>query len=160
MFTDVSEKSSSSDKRPEPQTEENEASESTCMFDARGPAVKYLFSDACSDESPKNKNDGDCMKDKAMSEALQLFEEKWGTEQAFVLEQSLNPAEPERKELRFLKFRHDTFMQTTENLHNGTPAYSSVDLSPHDSSKAPRISDLHIPDGKTEGGRAHSSQSE
>ncbi|XP_030600322.1 lebercilin-like protein [Archocentrus centrarchus] len=77
------------------------ASESTSVFDASEPTVKDLFSDTCSDESPENKNNGDCVKEKKASEALHVFEEKQEAEhermRVFILEQSLNPAAPEKR---------------------------------------------------------------
>nr|XP_040030261.1 LOW QUALITY PROTEIN: lebercilin-like protein [Gasterosteus aculeatus aculeatus] len=49
---------------------------------------------------------------------------------------SLNLTEPERKEYKLSKIRH-IFPQSIENLHNGIPVHSRVDLGPSPTTRSP-----------------------
>ncbi|XP_047450016.1 lebercilin-like protein [Mugil cephalus] len=78
----------------------------------------------------------DCAKEES-SEAAQVLEEKQETQHETeipsILEKCLNVVEHHKlSKIR----RNYTFKQATENLHNGRPAYSSGDMSPHQSTRS------------------------
>ncbi|XP_059186517.1 LOW QUALITY PROTEIN: lebercilin-like protein [Centropristis striata] len=140
-----------------------------------------------SEESPENQTRRDCDEEK---EVAQMLKEEWKTEDqesetsyisenlqvleeckidqhesdfSDVSEASLNITEPKRKGYKLPKIRHNyTFKQSIENLHSGRPAYSSVGLSPCQSTKSPikvenlshGIHDLFLPAVKSRRGGA------
>ncbi|XP_070762162.1 lebercilin-like protein [Enoplosus armatus] len=92
---------------------------------------------SCSDESPEHQIERDSFaEEKEASEAPRVLEEEQKTEEhdsevSYISQKSLNTTEPKRKEYKLPKIRrHYTFKQSTENLHSGRPAHSSVDLDP------------------------------
>uniref|UniRef100_A0A8P4KMR7 Lebercilin-like protein n=1 Tax=Dicentrarchus labrax TaxID=13489 RepID=A0A8P4KMR7_DICLA len=127
-----------------------------------------------SEESLEDQTEGDCAEDNKATEAPQVSEEEQETEEhesevSYILEKSLNATEPKRKGHRLSKIiRNYTFSQSTENLHSGRPAYSTVDLTPCESTQSTMrveslhsgIKELHLPAGKSRRGREDSPQCE
>ncbi|KAM9359137.1 uncharacterized protein ABDE67_002289 [Symphorus nematophorus] len=110
---------------------------------------------SCSEESLQDQTEGDCVEEKESSQAPWVLEEDLETEEhesevSHISEKSLDTAEPRSQGYRLSKIRRNyTFKQTYENLHNGKPAYSSVDLNPSKSNKNPmRVENLS--DGNSE----------
>ncbi|KAM8769899.1 uncharacterized protein AB9X84_004919 [Acanthopagrus schlegelii] len=87
---------------------------------------------SCSEESLKSQNEGDCTKEEEAPEVPQELEEEQETEESempYISKKSVNATEPKRKAYRFPRMRRNyTFKQTIENLHNGIPANSCVDI--------------------------------
>ncbi|XP_036976550.1 lebercilin-like protein isoform X2 [Acanthopagrus latus] len=94
---------------------------------------------SCSEESLKSQNEGDCTKEEEAPEVPQELEEEQETEESempYISKKSVNATEPKRKAYRFPRIRRNyTFKQTIENLHNGIPANSCVDINRCESTK-------------------------
>ncbi|KAM7399550.1 hypothetical protein PAMP_018815 [Pampus punctatissimus] len=86
----------------------------------------------------QKKTEGNCTEEKEVIDAPQELDEEHTDEHesqvSDILEESLNTTEPKGKKYKLPKTKRNyTFKQTVENLHSGRPAYSSVDMSPGES---------------------------